>query len=100
MLRVHRTEAVVTLLGVAGCQEQVFATTGRYDTTKCIPDGLEHYTIRINPFEVTDSLLFTAWAEPFGAQIKDRCGSLGLNQTGRRQVTSEIIDAKECWNGR
>ena len=100
MLRVHRTEAVTALLDVANCQEKVFATSGRYDTTQCIPGGLEHYSIRIDPANVADSLLFTAWAEPMGAQAEDRCGNLGLDQTGRQRVTSELVDARRCWNAR
>ena len=97
MKRVHRTEAVVALLDVASCQERVFAMTGRYDTTQCIPGGLEHYSVRINPSQTSDSLLFTAWADPIGGQVDDSCGSLGLNQAGMRQVTSDAMDAQACW---
>ena len=98
MLRVHRTEAVVALLDVANCQEKIFAHTGRYDTTRCIPERMEHYSIRIDPLQVTDSLLFTAWAEPLGHQANDGCGVLGLDQTGRRRISVEQGDANKCWH--
>ena len=100
MLRVHRTEAIVALIEIASCQEKVFATTGRYNTTQCIPDELAHYSIRIDPAQVTDSLLFTAWAEPIGAQTEDRCGNLGLDQTGRRRVSTQQTDTEACWRMR
>ena len=97
--RVNRTEAVTALLELAGCQERVFASNGRYDTTRCIPDGLDHYSIRIDPPNVIASLRFAAWADPVGAQFQDSCGSLGLDQTGLRQVTGEHANALRCWRG-
>lgn len=100
MLRVHRTEAVIALMGVAACQEQVYAVTGRYDTTQCIPTNLEHYSIRIDPADATDSLLYTARAEPRGAQAGDACGTLALDQAGRRQASGESSDVQACWNAR
>lgn len=100
MLRVNRTEAVAALLELAACQERVFATHGRYDTTRCTPEDLDHYSLRIDPPDSPSSLRFTAWADPTGAQIRDACGSLGLDQTGLRQVTGSMTDARKCWHAR
>jgi type IV pilus assembly protein PilE len=97
MLRVHRTEAISALLEVAGCQERVFASQGRYDTTRCVPGDLDHYAIRIEPSDETTTLVYTAWADPAGAQQRDACGSLGLDQAGLRQATGESVDAGKCW---
>lgn len=97
MLRVNRTEAVSALLEVAECQERVFASHGRFDTTRCLPDDLDHYAIRMVPADETAVLAYTAWADPAGAQGRDPCGSLGLDQTGLRQVTGERADAGKCW---
>lgn len=97
LLRVHRTEAVSALLQVASCQEIVFASQGQYDTTRCAPSELEHYSIRLEPAETAASSAFVAWADPAGAQTADPCGSLGLDQTGLRQVSGNEIDAGKCW---
>lgn len=99
MLRVNRTEAISALLEIASCQERMFAVQGRYDTTRCLPEGSEHYSIRMEPPGEQDTLAFSAWADPVGAQGRDACGSLGLDQTGLRQVTGEAADAGKCWRG-
>lgn len=100
VMRVNRTEAVSALLEIAGCQETVIAMTGRFDTTRCIPESLEHYAIRMVPADETEALAYTAWADPTGAQARDNCGSLGLDQTGFRQVTGADAETGECWRAR
>lgn len=97
LLRTNRSEAISTLLGIAACQERVSAQTGRYDTTRCQPGNLEHYAIRFEPPDESETLAFTAWADPLGAQSRDACGSLGLDQTGLRKVSSETADVARCW---
>jgi type IV pilus assembly protein PilE len=97
LLRVHRSEAVHSLLEIAGCQERVFAMHGRYDTTRCLDLDLDHYAIRMEPLEESETLVFTAWADPIGSQQADRCGSLGLDQSGLRQVSGEGADPGKCW---
>lgn len=97
LLRVHRSEAVHTLLEIAGCQERVFAMHGRYDTTRCMHLELDHYAIRMEPLEESATLVFTAWADPIGSQQADRCGSLGLDQSGLQRVSGEGADPGKCW---
>lgn len=100
MLRVHRSEAIAALLEVAACQERIFAVSGRYDTTHCIPEGLDHYSIRMEPPGEAGSLAFIAWADPAGGQARDGCGSLGLDQTGLRKASGVDADVNLCWRGR
>ena len=100
MLRVIRTEAVSALLELAGCQERVFAMKGRYDPTRCLPTGVDHYTFRMDPEDEEETLTFVAWADPTGAQINDPCGSLGLDQTGHRQASGDGVDVSKCWRAR
>ena len=100
MLRVNRSEAISLLLEIAGCQERMFAVKGRYDTTRCLPEGAEHFSIRMEPPGEQQTLAFSAWADPVGAQGRDPCGSLGLDQSGLRQVTGDGADAGKCWGGK
>ena len=100
MLRVNRSEAISLLLEIASCQERMFAVNGRYDTSRCLPEGAEHFSIRMEPPGEQETLAFSAWADPVGAQRRDPCGSLGLDQTGLRQVTGEGADPGSCWRGR
>ncbi|MDX1554974.1 MAG: type IV pilin protein [Xanthomonadales bacterium] len=100
MIRVHRTEAVSILLGIGSCQEQLFSTTGRFDTGACLAAEPDHYEIRMDPPDNANTLSFTAWADPIGAQERDRCGSLGLDQTGLRRVSGEGADVGKCWAAR
>ncbi len=100
MLRVHRTDAIVGLLELAACQERISALTGRFDTTRCLPGQQDHYTFRIEPADSSQSLQFTAWAQPIGSQAMDACGSLGINQTGLRLSTGSNVSTDKCWRGR
>lgn len=100
MLRANRTEAISVLLDIASCQERNFASHGRYDTTRCLPEPGEHYDMRMDPPSEQATLAFTAWADPVGAQERDPCGSLGLDQTGYRQATGDGADTRRCWAAR
>lgn len=100
LLRVHRTEAVGALMDLAQCQERWFAQNGRFDTTRCIPETLDRYTIRIEPKDNTEAFAYTAWADPTGSQVDDECGSLGLDQTGLRQAAGDGADVGHCWRAR
>lgn len=100
MLRVNRTEAISALMEIAACQEKTFASQGRYDTTRCLPDDLDHYSVRMEPPGQAATLAFTAWADPAGAQARDSCGSLGLDQTGLRRASGDGADSGTCWRGR
>ena len=97
MLRVHRSEAIVELMNIAACQERIYAANGSFDTSRCINEGIDHYSFRIDPAGTVSSLAFTAWAVPSGKQVHDDCGSLALDQTGFRQASGNNAKVEQCW---
>lgn len=99
--RVHRADAVRTLLSIAGCQERVRAQSGFYDTTRCLeaPDQAD-YAISLEPAENPSSLVFQAIATPLHRDPNDFCGALMINQTGTRQVSGDAQKKADCWGGR
>jgi type IV pilus assembly protein PilE len=98
--RVERADAIRSLLAVAGCQERIRANTGFYDTTRCL-DGLENaaYSFRVNPSGDTSSSRFEVIAEPSRSNGND-CGTLSLDHTGTRGISSEKKTLSACWGGR
>lgn len=99
-LRVHRTEAIRMLLQASMCQERLIASSGKYDTSRCIPvSQQQRYQLSYNtPDESGRS--YVATATPAGAQLNDPCGSLSLDQKGARGVSAANIGIEKCWNGR
>lgn len=99
-LRVHRTEAIRMLLQASMCQERLIASSGKYDTSRCIPvSQQQRYQLSYNtPDESGRS--YVATATPAGAQLNDPCGSLSLDQKGTRGVSAANIGIEKCWNGR
>jgi len=100
MLRVHRTEAIGMLLQASMCQQRIYAGQGRYDTSQCRPVSA-HQRYRIS-YSLPDSRArsFVAMATPQGLQLKDRCGSLSLDQNGARGISTSDISIIKCWSGR
>jgi type IV pilus assembly protein PilE len=98
--RTERAEAIRLMLAIAGCQERTRANTGFYDTTKCL-DGLSHnsYSLQIRSTGIPSSPGFTVTAEPNIFEGND-CGTLGLDHTGARSITSENGTLSACWGGR
>ena len=98
--RVERADAVRLLLGMADCQERIRMNTGFYDTTRCI-DGLDNeaYSFLIKPAGDTSSIGFEVVAEPGRGRGND-CGSLSLDHTGARGISSEKGVLSACWGGR
>ena len=44
---------------------------------------------------------FTATAVPLGAQLKDNCGGLSIDDTGVKKADGQTGDfAKKCWTGK
>lgn len=99
-LRVHRTEAIRMLLQASMCQERLIASSGKYDTSRCIPvSQQQRYQLSYNtPDESGRS--YVATATPAGAQLNDPCGSLSLDQSGARGISAANIGIEKCWNGR
>ena len=100
VLRVHRSGAVNLLLQAAVCQERVYTRLGSYDTGVCLKENRqEHYQLSYRPAN-TRGQYFTAVATPLGAQKRDTCGSLLLDQNGNRGIGAAGVDIAQCWNGR
>jgi len=99
-LRVHRTEAIRMLLQVSMCQERLAASRGAYDTSRCRPVSAQHrYQITYSEPDSQDHT-YVAMAVPNGAQLADPCGSLILDQSGKRDVSALNVSVTKCWNGR
>lgn len=100
MLRVHRTEAIRMLLQASMCQERIYASRGKYDTSLCQP-GSEYGRYQITySAEQTTGRRYLASATPMGAQRTDQCGSLSMDQNGTRRVSSMDASVAKCWGGR
>lgn len=62
------------------------------DATACPAEIEPFYTVDV---DVIDARSFTATAEPKGAQAKDKCGTLTLNEKGQRSASGGTASA--CW---
>ena len=99
--RAHRTDAIGELLAMAACQERIRAFSGTYDTTICTQSASSsHYEIKYSPVSDTATFLYQLEARPRGPQTGDRCGSLLLDQSGRRSTTELDLRMERCWEGR
>lgn len=99
-IRAERADAIRLLLETAVCQERNRANTGFYDTTRCLESpGSGAYDFRIEPAGETNSPRFAVFADPTN-RGEDMCGSLGLDHTGTRSISSEHGTLFQCWAGR
>ena len=97
--RAERADAIRALLEVSVCQERVRASTGFYDTTRCMPDdGSDTYVFELLPENESRTLEFAALAAP---KIRDDgCGTLRLDHRGTRGVSEGADRVYDCWGGR
>lgn len=116
--RSHRSDARVTLLQAAHWLERAATATGAYPTASQIPVGIltmdahniggsiaspDSLTVVNERYAVTattgDGQTFRLSAAPIpgGAQAADPCGSLTLDQAGRRKVQNASLPADQCW---
>ncbi len=98
--RAHRTQAIGQLMGIATCQERIRASTGGYDTSRCLPGDSAHYRFTYRETDQTIPLFFQLAAQPLGSQTSDPCGELVLDSLGRRSVGMASADTTRCWSGR
>jgi type IV pilus assembly protein PilE len=98
--RSERADAIRVLLQVADCQERIRVNTGLYDTTQCM-DGLgtRAYSFQLNPAGETSSQAFEVNALPVSVE-GNHCGTLGLDHTGSRSISSGEGSLSSCWGGR
>jgi len=100
--RGYRVEAITLLTEAAACQERVRANTGVYDPTRCTNFSSEnpHYQITSGPAEDETVDGYILVAAPVTRLEGDKCGSLGLDHTGRRTITGPSENLWPCWSGR
>jgi type IV pilus assembly protein PilE len=99
--RGHRAEAVRLLLAAAACQERIRTVTGFYDTTRCLDGGGDTgYVLSYVPANRSATMEFTLFAEPPAGGSIDDCGTLSLDQSGRRGNSGGASAERACWAGR
>jgi type IV pilus assembly protein PilE len=98
VIRGARTEAVDEILKVAQFQQQTFTRTNQFAVPAVNP-----YTTQNGRYQITTQVnnagqSYTITAAPQGGQANDPCGSLILDEVGRKTTTAG--DAANCWGGR
>jgi type IV pilus assembly protein PilE len=101
LLRAHRSTAIESLLSAAACQERIYASSFHYDTNRCLAaGGDDYYDVRFEPTHTAAANTFVIIAEPVRAQTADVCGTLSLDQSGKRAVSGPAEHLRACWEGR
>ncbi|WP_199139707.1 type IV pilin protein [Delftia sp. ASV31] len=104
VLRGYRSEGKAALMQAAQWLERSATATGTYPLTAAFPTSLTtipsgRYTVGITS---TDGASYTLTATAQGAQTKDKCGNLTLNQAGVRGANGkkqgETGYDPDCWN--
>lgn len=96
--RAQRTEAKSVLLDLSQRLERYYTDEGTYDGFS-IPAGMaripeqtssnQRYAVTVTTADQT----FTLRAAPRGSQTKDKCGTLSLDNVGRRRASGQ----GDCW---
>lgn len=99
--RSHRSNARTTLVGAAQWMERAATAIGSYPLTGSVTAGI--LSVEGNRYSVTATVAlsgqtFTFTATPLGTQATDKCGSLIIDQAGRKTVTGASLTAEECWS--
>ena len=94
----RRARAKADMVEYAQMAERYFTSNGSYagfalPGTQSPPEGSTAY-YRLNV--VAAASTFTITAQPQGTQVKDRCGSLGINHTNAK-TASGSAPLSECW---
>lgn len=95
----RRAQAKADLLELAQMAERHFTANTSYASFS-VPDGMQESprgggTVAYEITGTTDVATFTLTATPQNAQANDRCGTLTVNQQGRRTHSSG--NYAECW---
>ena len=102
--RGHRAEARANLLQAAQWMERAATANGTYPTASSAASAIaaleeqvkmDRYGIKVDS---ANGSSYTLTATPKGAQLKDKCGSYTLTQSGKRDVASATLSVAECWN--
>ncbi|MDD2690414.1 MAG: type IV pilin protein [Simplicispira sp.] len=102
--RGHRAEARANLLQAAQWMERAATANGTYPTASSAASAIaaleaqlkmDRYGIKVDS---ANGSSYTLTATPKGAQLKDKCGSYTLTQSGKRDVASATLSVADCWN--
>jgi type IV pilus assembly protein PilE len=98
--RANRTEAMQVLMTTASCQERKYSSVNAYDANACAGSSSNgDYAFSIETSNGNHS--FLASAAPQGAQLKDNCGVLSIDQAGIRIAAGQSGNfAVNCWKGK
>ncbi len=101
VIKGRRAEARVVINDTAQRLERCYTQFGAYDADDCPIDDAEEITSQGGFYTLTvaipDAANYTLTAAPEGPQVEDdRCGDLGLTNTGVRTKTGSA-DLEDCW---
>lgn len=93
--KTRRAAGAACAAAVAQQAERYYTTNMKYtgftaDTSICEPKALEYYTVA--PSGTPGAKTYTISATPKGVMDGDSCGTLSIDQTGRRSPTTA-----SCW---
>lgn len=95
LFKARRAEAKVTLLDLAGRLEQFHILNNTYQNatfaTLNFQQGQPYYHYQIQANQDT----FIIYANPVGSQLKDSCGILSYDESGKKEASLNEISA--CW---
>ena len=98
VIRSARTEAIDELLRVAQFEQQNFTRNNMFVAPAVNPYNTQNGRYHINTVILAAGQSFTITATPLAGQANDGCGSLGIDNVGRK--TSTGGNAADCWAGR
>ncbi|GAB4193347.1 MAG: hypothetical protein Tsb002_23780 [Wenzhouxiangellaceae bacterium] len=97
-IRGNRTEAIDELLRVAQFEQQTFTRTNQFAAPAVNPYDTQNGRYRINTVIGAGGQTYDITATPLNGQNEDACGTLGIDEVGRK--TSTGGNAADCWAGR
>lgn len=103
----RRAEAQGVLMDIAMRQQQSLLDARRYvdlDTEAKVqalvnvPTTVQNFYTFQSPAPATTSIpTFSATAIPKGDQVNDKCGTLGVDQTGTKTASKDGVSVSDCW---
>lgn len=106
VIRGNRTEAKTAMMQASQALEKCFTRYGAYNNVNCTTyNDLEAEAGKLTDggkyllsFEAVDDVSFVIRAVPQDGQAQDMdCGTLTLDQTGKRAVKVVGADVRKCW---
>jgi len=105
ILRSHRANARTTLVGAAQWMERAATANGSYPLAASVTDGIKavegrRYTVDVDS-TTQQTFTFTATPVVGSPQANDKCGSLTIDQAGRKTTSvagpTDTLTL-ECWS--